>query len=54
MSERKLQEIKNEIKSLSEKFVQNTVSMDDLNNTLNDKFSEIIELLKSINEKLDS
>lgn len=54
MTEKNLQSIKNEIVALSEKFVHNTKSTDDINNTLNDKFSEIIKLLKSINEKLDN
>ena len=51
---KQLQSIKNEINSLSEKFVQNTVSLDDVNNTLDDKLSEVIKLLKSINDKLDN
>ena len=53
MKPEKLQSIKNEITALSEKFVQNTISIDDINNNLNDKLSEIIKLLKSINGKLD-
>ena len=52
-----LQEIANEIRGIDEKFVYNTVSIDDVNNNisdLNENMKSVISILKEIRDSLNN